>query len=32
MPAPIQISYPEDGSDPIVSDFGSFWRVRLPPS
>lgn len=24
MPAPIQIFYPEDGSDPIVYDFGSF--------
>lgn len=24
MPAPIQIFYPEDGSDPLVYDFGSF--------
>ena len=24
MPAPIQVFYPEDGSDPVVYDFGSF--------
>lgn len=24
MPAPIQIFYPEDGSEPLVYDFGSF--------
>ncbi|MBS1150250.1 MAG: hypothetical protein H6Q89_1948 [Myxococcaceae bacterium] len=24
MPAPIQVFYPEDGSEPVVYDFGSF--------